>query len=475
MKVLATSFAFFVLSFHSAKVEAKLGSPSNGVTSETSDQGLPSVVVVPREFRGLNDLVGFGADPPSRFIPLGLCEGDCDNDAQCDPGLKCFQRDAYDPVPGCAGGENFGSGTDFCIKAGGGGGSNPSPTPPAPQLTWGGGGGGGLARCQGDCDRDTDCQGNLVCHQRSRGDPLPQQCPNRPTNNQKDYCVDPSGGQPSPTLPSPTPPAPTPPVPTPPAPTPPSPTNPSPTHPSPTNPSPTPPIVYTGKGFGPCGGDCDKDSDCKNGLICNQRDRGDPIPAGCSGNVNGQKDFCIDPHNLHREVDPDTLPYTPKFRLKLYWQEGYMWQDESFERKWCVMRDYRGQPGTGKCWYGLDSLSCNPEHTYTAKCNNDERQEWQFEYVNDSEAIIKVPGENRCMMRQGIEIVLRPCNSANHLQRFFAIRGGLEDYRFELSQKTATRFCLNQAHHPKPGEVIAMYPCARTRSPDHMTSWWEKY
>ena len=120
-----------------------------------------------------------------------------------------------------------------------------------------------------------------------------------------------------------------------------------------------------------------------------------------------------------------------------------------FDGLGCVMRDYNGKPGTGKCWYGLDVLPCNPDHVYTATCNDDDRQEWVFEYVNDSEALIKVPGEDRCMMRSGVNIVLRPCNSGNHLQRFFAIRGGFEEYRFEISQKTATRYCLNQAHHPK--------------------------
>ena len=116
------------------------------------------------------------------------------------------------------------------------------------------------------------------------------------------------------------------------------------------------------------------------------------------------------------------------------------------------MRDYKGKPGTGKCWYGLDVLPCNSDHVYTAKCNEDERQEWVFEYVNNDEVIIKSPYDNRCMMRSGINIVLRPCNSANYLQRFFAIRGSFEEYRFEISQKSATRYCLNQAHHPKPGK-----------------------
>ena len=33
----------------------------------------------------------------------GLCEGDCDYDSDCDAGLRCFQRDGYESVPGCSG------------------------------------------------------------------------------------------------------------------------------------------------------------------------------------------------------------------------------------------------------------------------------------------------------------------------------------------------------------------------------------
>jgi hypothetical protein len=57
--------------------------------------------------------------------PLGLCEGDCDNDNHCEPGLVCFQRSAGQPVPGCRGFD--GSRTDFCI--------NPSATNPTFPVT----------------------------------------------------------------------------------------------------------------------------------------------------------------------------------------------------------------------------------------------------------------------------------------------------------------------------------------------------
>lgn len=47
------------------------------------------------------------------------CAGDCHSDCQCAPGLKCFQRDAYEAVPGCsgAGQERW----DYCY--------DPNPTP----------------------------------------------------------------------------------------------------------------------------------------------------------------------------------------------------------------------------------------------------------------------------------------------------------------------------------------------------------
>lgn len=45
---------------------------------------------------------------------LGLCQGDCDRDSDCASGLKCFQRNGFTPVPGCAG--QGVSGMDYCVK-----------------------------------------------------------------------------------------------------------------------------------------------------------------------------------------------------------------------------------------------------------------------------------------------------------------------------------------------------------------------
>ena len=52
----------------------------------------------------------------SLTFPLGLCEGDCDTDEDCQDGLVCFQRNEFESVPGCIGGEENESKTDYCIS-----------------------------------------------------------------------------------------------------------------------------------------------------------------------------------------------------------------------------------------------------------------------------------------------------------------------------------------------------------------------
>eukprot|EP00980_Cylindrotheca_fusiformis_P022694 scaffold9591_cov144-Cylindrotheca_fusiformis.AAC.1 len=50
--------------------------------------------------------------------PLGRCEGDCDFNTDCEDGLICFQRIGNEEVPGCFGGADDSSNTDYCIKPG---------------------------------------------------------------------------------------------------------------------------------------------------------------------------------------------------------------------------------------------------------------------------------------------------------------------------------------------------------------------
>merc|ERR1712176_337942 len=48
---------------------------------------------------------------------LGICEGDCDRDQDCDGGLMCFHRNGITHVPGCInGGSADINGMDYCVE-----------------------------------------------------------------------------------------------------------------------------------------------------------------------------------------------------------------------------------------------------------------------------------------------------------------------------------------------------------------------
>ena len=89
----------------------------------------------------------------------GLCQGDCDNDSQCEPGLVCAQRGGVERIPGCngEGGNTDVSGKDVGIK----------PQNVAQNVInyIGECGSQGYlcGHCEGDCDRNENCESGLVC------------------------------------------------------------------------------------------------------------------------------------------------------------------------------------------------------------------------------------------------------------------------------------------------------------------------
>ena len=60
----------------------------------------------------VEDLGGTGCTPSA---PCARCQGDCDSDADCLPGLKCFQKDSnMQSVLGCTGEGKFAEAHDYC-------------------------------------------------------------------------------------------------------------------------------------------------------------------------------------------------------------------------------------------------------------------------------------------------------------------------------------------------------------------------
>ena len=51
---------------------------------------------------------------PERHFPLGLCEGNCRSDEQCEGDLVCFERKGFVAVPGCDGQGK--KGRNYCVE-----------------------------------------------------------------------------------------------------------------------------------------------------------------------------------------------------------------------------------------------------------------------------------------------------------------------------------------------------------------------
>ncbi|CAJ1961945.1 unnamed protein product [Cylindrotheca closterium] len=228
-------------------------------------------------------------------LPLALCHGDCDTSLDCQPGLVCYQRNAFDPVPGCSGGEDVSSSTDFCVKdvyakdPTGTPTDSPSKQPtrlpskppigtptrspskppigtPTTDPTTRPSGQADqpssdlpcvsesfnfpLQRCFGDCDTDMECQDGLVCFQRDSFESVPGCSCGESVESLTDYCVFPPGPQ----------------------------------EVDETNDFP----------LGLCEGECDTDFDCSDGLVCYQRNAYEQVP-GCLGGEDdsSNSDFCI--------------------------------------------------------------------------------------------------------------------------------------------------------------------------------------
>ena len=217
-----------------------------------------------------------------------------------------------------------------------------------------------LGECEGDCDSDNDCEGDFVCFQRDEGEAVPG-CyvgSGGSLNNNWDYCVRPqtyqSGNE----------------------------------------------LSFKGNNGEPssayplamCQGDCDSDSDCADGLTCFQRDANEEVP-GCVGGLedSSSADYCIAPE-VPTEAAPTPTPgvtqtgsTSESFSLRIYWEEGYMWQESPEEMWWCLRCD-----------------STRPEceagrRVYTTDCNNDMTTKFQFLYLPNGSFFIKMTAADLCL------------------------------------------------------------------------------
>jgi len=114
---------------------------------------------------------------------LGKCVGDCDHNAHCRGGLKCWHRNANEKVPGCGGPST--AVLDYCYDPKDLAANHKTLT----NYGWTPAG-APMGKCVGDCDHDGHCTGNLVCQQRNRNENV-RGCSGK-ANYGVDYCVEPT-------------------------------------------------------------------------------------------------------------------------------------------------------------------------------------------------------------------------------------------------------------------------------------------
>jgi len=148
------------------------------------------------------------------------------------------------------------------------------------------------------------------------------------------------------------------------------------------------------------------------------------------------------------------------FQLKMYWQQGYCWQDEWIERKWCI---------------SCQGRSCESgEPLWVQFCNAADKSQ-QFNYIpvaGTGGGQLMTASTNLCLERVigNNTFVLAGCKIMDmDKQIFVGIK--TDGSRFELSTKGSIGKCLvNYWHHPKAGELIFADTCDTARH-IHTNEW----
>jgi hypothetical protein len=148
------------------------------------------------------------------------------------------------------------------------------------------------------------------------------------------------------------------------------------------------------------------------------------------------------------------------FRLKLYWETGYYWQESTTEKFWCM-----SCPG-GECERNdqIELRDC--------KTKNNENAQFVATSVEKGHQF-RVTNTNLCLQKstRGVAVKLKPCNTKNKLQHFIGFK--TDGKRFDLRPSTSNKRCLSQHHHPKSGEIIYAETCFKAHRVD--TGYWVAY
>ena len=151
------------------------------------------------------------------------------------------------------------------------------------------------------------------------------------------------------------------------------------------------------------------------------------------------------------------------FRLRMYWEQGFYWQEKDRERYWCIectkCSSLNFSDNGGGCEF-VDQ--CEVGHQlWLHGCRKGYGHNFQAVTVGDFHQI-KVAGTELCVGRYLKRYVtIQNCNLYNRNLLWQKIRadGGPFDLKPADGSRDPEPFCVTQQHHPKPYEILGVKEC----------------
>eukprot|EP00980_Cylindrotheca_fusiformis_P021849 scaffold8682_cov122-Cylindrotheca_fusiformis.AAC.6 len=172
-----------------------------------------------------------------------------------------------------------------------------------------------------------------------------------------------------------------------------------------------------------------------------------------------------------------------RFKLKLYWEEGYFWQEETRERYWCMECTRCNSYGRGDGWeYGCESYdngsedSCREGDALWVRDCRDRGARFNVLQKHKSGYLLRLDDSNLCIERSNVHLMIKRCDMDEKDQLWMP----WHDFsKFELrpyeqrDRDAKDAYCVSQTHHPKSREMLGLHNCATTEG--HQTRYWEEY
>jgi hypothetical protein len=215
-----------------------------------------------------------------------------------------------------------------------------------------------------------------------------------------------------------------------------------------------------------------------------------PIPASTLGSnlplrifvefINGNINICAirveDSNSNANTTSPPTGGPTEATRIKMWWQDGFFWQEETLDPFWCL-----------EC----DGSTCNDgDYVRTRACDNvtlGTNNNALLDFVTtgsggssgNDEYQMKDYATNMCLTAENYEsekvnMRMRTCNSSSPGQVWWTAEDFLSSTEpFEIHPQGTSSWCFTTHHHPKDGEDARLERCGLARKDN--SSYWIRF